>query len=66
MSIVGIVHLHSTADSLVSTGLNGRLECVGVVEVLHGLTAQVDAELLQRVLLEELESVHVEQTDVLL
>ena len=60
MSIVSIVHLHTTADALVPAGLDGSLEGVGVVEVLHGLAAQVDAELLQLTRLAVLKPKHVE------
>ena len=60
MSIVCIVHLHATADALVPASLDGSLEGVGVIEVLHGLTAQVDAELLQLTRLTVLKHKHVE------
>ena len=60
MSIVSIVHLHTTADALVPAGLDGSLEGVGVVEVLHGLAAQVDAELLKLTWLTVLKPKHVE------
>ena len=60
MSIVSIVHLHATANTLVPARLDGSLEGVGVVKVLHGLAAQVDAELLQLTRLTVLEPKHVE------
>ena len=63
MSIVSVVHLNSTTDSLVSAGLDGSLECVGVVEVLHGLAAQVDAQLLQLTWFAVLEAEHVEDAN---
>ena len=47
MSVVSIVHLQAAGDSLVSAGLDGSFECVSVVEMLHGLAAQVDTQLLQ-------------------
>ena len=47
MGVVRVVHLHTAADALVSAGLYGGLEGVSVVEMLHGLAAQVDAQLLQ-------------------
>ena len=47
MGVVSVVHLEAAGDSLVPAGLYGRLESVSVVEMLHGLTAQVDTQLLQ-------------------
>ena len=46
VGVVRVVHLHAAADALVSAGLYGGLEGVSVVEMLHGLTAQVDTQLL--------------------
>ena len=63
MSIVSIVHLYSTADPLVSAGLYCCLECVSVVEVLHGLTAQVDTQLLQLGGLAVLKAKHVQDAN---
>ena len=63
MSIVSIVHLNTTADALVPAHLDGSLEGVGVVEVLHRLAAQVDAQLLQLTRLAVLEPEHVQDPD---
>ena len=47
MGVVSVVDLQAAGDALVPAGLYGRLEGVSVVEVLHGLAAQVDTQLLQ-------------------
>ena len=47
MSVIGVIDFHLTGDSLVSTRLNGRLQGVGVIEVLHCFGAQIDAELFE-------------------
>ena len=47
MGVVSVVHLQAAGDSLVPAGLYGSLERVSVVEMLHGLAAKVDAELLE-------------------
>ena len=50
-------------DSLLPARLDAGLEDVGVVKVLHGLRAEVDAEVLQLGRLGVLESEHVEDPD---
>ena len=63
MSIVSIVHLHATANTLVPARLDGSLEGVGVVKVLHGLTAQVNAQLLQLTRLAVFKTKHVQNSN---
>ena len=63
MGVVRVVYLHAAADALVPARLYRGLEGVGVVEVLHGLAAQVDAQLLQLTRLAVLESEHVQDAD---
>lgn len=45
--VVHIVHLHLTVDSFISTWFNTWLENVCIVEMLHCLSTQVDAQMFQ-------------------
>ena len=63
MSIISIINLNTAADTLVSACLNGRFKCVGVVKVLHGLTAQVNAQLLQLTRLAVFKTKHVQNSN---
>ena len=61
--VVRVVHLDAAHDLLVATSLDRGLERVSVVEVLHCLRAEVDAQLLQLAGLRVLEPEHVEDPD---
>ena len=61
--VVRVVHLDAAHDLLVATSLDRCLERVRVVEVLHRLRAEVDAQLLQLAGLRVLEPEHVEDPD---
>lgn len=45
--VVHVVHLHLTVDSFISTWFNTWLENVCIVEMLHCLSAKVDAQMFQ-------------------
>jgi len=61
--VVDVIDGDVGAYALLAAGLDAGLEDVGVVEVLHRLRAQVDAELLQPARLAVLEAEHVEDAD---
>lgn len=61
--IVNVVNFDVTSDTFVATALDGAFKYVSVVEVLHRLRAEIDAEMLQLARLRILEPEHVQDTD---
>lgn len=61
--VVDIVDFNVASDAFVAATLDGAFEYVSVVEVLHRLGAEIDAEVLQLAGLRVLETEHVQDTD---
>lgn len=61
--IVNIVNFNVAPDAFVATALDGAFKYVSVVEVLHRLRAEIDAEMLQLARLRILEPEHVQDAD---
>jgi len=61
--VVDVVDFDVAANAFVATTLDGALEYMSVVKVLHGLRAKIDAEVLQLARLGILEPKHVQDAD---
>lgn len=57
--IVNVVNFDVAPDAFVATALDGAFKYVSVVEMLHCLRAEIDAEMLQLARLRILEPEHV-------
>jgi len=61
--VVDVVDFDVAANAFVTATLDGAFEYMSVVEVLHGLRAEVDAEVLQLARLGVLEPKHVQDAN---
>lgn len=61
--VVDVVNFDVARDTFVTATLDGAFEYVGIIEVLHRLRAEIDAEVLQLARFRILKSKHVQDAD---